>query len=248
MFRPLFNRNNRPVIGINRLVLRASSGKSLFTAATVRTRIVRKWATISAFYTFSRSLSDDDNERNATGLFYENAFDLSNEYGYARLDRRHQLVADPVFFLPWNVQVSSGIRLRSGVPIDALYGSDANADSNNSDRPFSAPGVPFRRNAYRNRPEYTVDLRVQKTIGFGESRKLVLSTEFFNLFNNANIQYAAQQANFCASTTDTLCGLGGIPTNPNFLHVRDNITGQILQTNFSRTPVFQMQFGVRLSL
>jgi hypothetical protein len=248
VFRPTFNRNNRPVIGINRLVLRLSNGKSLFTAATVRTRLIRKWVHLSAFYTFSRSLSDDDNERNATGLFYENAFNLQSEYYYARLDRRHQFVADPIFFLPWNVQVSSGIRLRSGVPIDAVLGSDINGDSNNSDRPYLAPGVPFQRNSYRNRPEITVDLRAQKTIAFGENRKLVLSTEFFNLFNNANIQYAGTQANFCATTNDPLCGLGGIPTNPNFLHVRDNVTGNILQTNFSRTPVFQMQFGVRLSL
>lgn len=243
--RPTFVRNNRPVTQIGRLLLRESSAKSLFRAITFRTRIVRKWANINAYYTLSRNKSDDDNERNATGLSYDNTYDLRSEYGLARLDRTHQFVANPVFFLPYGFEVSSAIRLRSGVPVDVVVGSDLNGDSVSNDRPFLVPGVPLERNAYRNRNEYGVDVRAQKGFKFfGENRRLVLSAEIFNLFNNANIQYSQQQLNYCATTNDARCGLDGI-TNPNFLRVRDN-NGNIITSNFSRTPVFQMQFGARL--
>lgn len=242
--RPTFNRNNRPVTLIGRLLLRESSGKSQFRALTFRIRMVRKWANINAYYTLSRSKSDDDNERNATGIFYDNTYDLRSEYGLARLDRTHQFVANPIFFLPHGFEVSSAIRLRSGLPIDVVVGSDLNGDSVNNDRPFLVPGVPIERNAFRNRNEFSVDVRGQKGFGLGENRRLVLSAEIFNVFNNTNIQIAGAQANYCATTNDASCGLNGI-TNPTFLQVRD-ASGNIITSNFTRTPVFQMQFGVRL--
>ncbi len=244
--RPSFNRSLRPVPQIGRLVLRESSAQSLFRALTLRMRFVRKWANINVYYTLSRNLSDDDNERNATGIFYENSFDLRPEYGRARLDRTHQFLAYPVFFLPYGFEVSSAIRLRSGLPMDAVVGSDVNLDSINNDRPYLAPGVPIKRNAFRNRSEYLVDLRVQKGFRFAENRRLIFSTEFFNLFNNSNIQYGGQQTWYCA-VRDVNCGLVGA-TNPNFRQIRDT-NGNIITPrggNFTRTPVFQMQFGIRL--
>jgi hypothetical protein len=243
--RPCFNRNNRPVPSLGRLLIRESTANSLFRALTFRTRITRSWANINMYYTLSRSKSDDDNERNATALLYENSYDLRSEWGLARLDRTHQFVANPVFFLPYGFEVSSAIRLRSGVPIDVVVGSDRNLDSVNNDRPYLVPGVPIRRNAFRNRNEFGVDVRGQKGFSFGENRRLIFSAEIFNLFNNANIQLAGAQANYCSSSTNTInCGLSGI-TNPTFLAVRDS-SGNLITSNFSRTPVFQMQLGVRL--
>lgn len=241
--RPVFNRNNRPVPQLGRIVLRDSGASSRFQSVTFRMRLLRKWTNMNAYYTYSLSESDDDNERNATGLFYENAYDLRPEWGRARLDRPHQFVANPIFFLPYGFEVSSAIRLRSGVPVDAVVGSDLNADSNNNDRPYIGAGVPFRRNAFRQNSEYGVDVRGQKGFGFGERRRLVLSAEIFNLFNNSNIQFAGAQTNYCAATNDQSCGLNGA-TNPTFLKLRDS-NGNLITSNFTRTAVFQMQFGVR---
>ncbi len=241
--RPTFNRSLRPVPQIGRLLLRESTAQSQFRAVTFRTRIVRKWANINAYYTLSRNNSDDDNERNATGIFYDNSYDLRSEYGLARLDRTHQFVANPIFFLPYGFEVSSAIRLRTGLPVEVFVGSDLNGDTVSNDRPYLVPGVPLERNNYRNRDEYGVDVRGQKGFGFGENRRLVLSVEIFNLFNNANIQFAGVQTNFCAVTNDQSCGLNGT-TNPTFLQLRDS-SGNLITSNFSRTPVFQMQFGAR---
>lgn len=244
--RYIFNRNNRPVPSLGRVVLREDSAKSLFQSLTIKARLVRKWANLNMYYTLSRSESDDDNERNATGIFYEDSYHLGPEYGLARLDRLHQFVANPVFFLPYGFEVSSGIRLRSGVPFDATIGVDVNGDSNNNDRPLSLPGVPFQRNGFRNRPENTVDLRVQKGVSFGENRRIVFSGEFFNVFNSANIQYGGAQTNYCGTVNrNSSCGLVTGATNTSFRQIRDSNGNIITAGNFSRTPIFQMQLGAR---
>lgn len=234
---------SRPIPSLNSIWLRESSARSVYQGMTVRAQFRRKWGQFSAFYTLSRSLSDDDNERDATGVQYDNAFNFGPEFGHARLDRRHQFVANPVFFLPAGFEVSSAVRLRSGRPIDATMGFDANEDRGGPDRPFSAPGVSFRRNSFRNRALYDIDLRVQKSFRFGEGRKLVFSAEFFNLFNLDNIELSGSTVtNYCASPVPANCGFGP-PTNPNFLKIKD-ANGNFIQSNNPGAPL-QVQFGAR---
>ena len=55
--------------------------------------------------------------RDSGGVQYENAFNLDSEWGPARLDRRHQFNGYAVFFLPYNVDLSTGFRFMSGLPI-----------------------------------------------------------------------------------------------------------------------------------
>jgi len=237
----------RPVAALGSVQLRESSARSLFRSLTFRTRLNRKWGQINAYYVLSRSLSDDDNERDAGGIGYDNSFDLRPEYGPSRLDRTHQFTANPVFFLPYGFEVSSAIRLRSGVPVDVEVNNDLNGDGLRNDRPFLVPGVPISRNAYRSRNTYDVDLRVQKGFGFGERRRLTFSAEFFNILNLSNIQISGSGVTqFCSSGTRD-CGLNGI-TNPNFLQVRDQTIDDrriITFANFAGSQVFQAQFGVR---
>ncbi|MCA1590750.1 MAG: hypothetical protein LC730_00985, partial [Acidobacteria bacterium] len=190
--------------------------------------------------------SDDDNERDSGGVLYTNPYDLRAEFGPSRLDRTHQFVANPVFFLPYGFEVSSAIRLRSGFPINSTVGSDLNGDGINNDRPFLVPGVELPRNYYRNRPVYDVDLRVQKGFGFGETRRLILFSEFFNIFNLSNTQISGGQTNTCSATPagqPNRCGLDGI-TNTNFLRVR-NQNDQIIVSNNPGSQVFQVQLGAR---
>lgn len=235
---------------IRRLFLRESTARSRFTSLTFRARLNRKWGILNAYYTLSRSKSDDDNERNATGIFYEDTYNLTPEYNVSDLDRTHQFVANPVFFLPFGFEASGGLRLRSGRPISPVVGSDLNGDTNNNDRPFLVPGVRYPRNAFRNRNLYDVDVRVQKGFKFGETGRLVFSAEFFNIFNLSNVQIAGSQNQFCASTADLSCGLNGA-TNVNFLQVRDQNPSSVnrdrfLTNNVLGSGVFQMQLGARL--
>ena len=152
----------------------------------------------------SKLESDDDNERDAGGFTYENAFDLGPEYGYGNLDRRHAVNGNLVLFLPWGFDFASGFQFRSGRPFDARLGRDANGDTNNLDRPYSAPGVPFKRNAFRNFSEKNVDLRLQKKFTVAGKHQLIVSAEAFNVFgfDNVLLGTGTNFVNYCTNVND----------------------------------------------
>jgi hypothetical protein len=247
----------RPIPSLGAIEQRESTGKALYRALTLRAKFQRRWGQFNMFYTLAKSLSDDDNERDSGGRQFENNFNYEPEYGPARLDRRHQFVANPIFFLPGGFDVASAIRLRSGRPIDASVGFDANEDIGGPDRPFAAPGIPFTRNSFRNKALYDVDFRAQKRFNLDETKRLIFTVEMFNIFNLKNIEINdnggtnAGVTNYCVAVnglTPRDCGFLA-PTNPNFLQIRDrtaNATtfGKLLLTNNPGSP-FQMQFGAR---
>ena len=237
--------------------LRSSIGRALYKALTFRARWVSKRINLNAYYTFSRLLSDDDNERDSGGVTYDNPYDLRGEYYQSRLNRESQFMANPIVYLPYDFQVSSAIRMRSGQPFNPAVGADLNGDTISNERPLLVPGVEYQRNFFTNRGIFDVDLRVQKSFKFGERRKLVFSSEFFNVLNRPNILVGTSAApstnttfgsggNFCVSSSQ-ICGLSGGPArNPVFLQVRDPATGTILINNVTPgSQVFQMQLGIR---
>jgi hypothetical protein len=241
--RVLVNRASRPLPQLGTIQLRDSSGRSVYRAITFRMNARLDRLRVNAFYTFSRNRSDDDNERDAGGVLYDNPYNLRGEYGPSRIDRPHQFVANPMVFLPYGFEVASTMRFLSGVPVNARVGSDANADGNTNERPFLAPGYEVIRNFYRGPNFYQVDLRVQKGFSFDERKRLLFTVEFFNLFNNSNIDVTSTAStNFCNNTASN-CGLAG-QTNPNFLQVRDT-GGNIIVANTPRSQVFQVQLGAR---
>jgi hypothetical protein len=247
--RPIIGLINRPLnvfsgIAFGSFQLRESTAQARYSAFTLRANLRRSWGQFSAFYTLSENFSDDDNERDAGGVIYQNTFDLSPEFNYSNLDQRHQFLLNTVFFMPYGFEVSGSARLNSGRPLNATVGSDRNGDGVNNDRPFSSFGQSFKRNAFRNLAFYNVDARVQKRFGFGETSGLVISAEFFNLFNFENATFAGPQANFCAGPTASLIGCGfGAPTNLNFRQLRD-VNGNFIISNNPGVP-FQMQLGAR---
>ncbi|MEQ1644534.1 MAG: hypothetical protein ABL959_13890, partial [Pyrinomonadaceae bacterium] len=255
---PLYNPIAANRLALGSVQVRESAAKALYQGLTFRARLVRSWGQLNAYYTLSSNKNDDDNERDSGGVAFANPYDMSGEYYYSRLDRTHQFVANPVFFLPWGIEASSAIRLRSGTPINTYIGTDANGDNVFNDRPILVPGVELPRNYFRNRPLYDIDARVQKAIRFGEIRKLTLSAEFFNVFNLANIQFAFPGTNqtsgalaqYCSSGSQ-LCGTSGI-TNVNFLQIRQQtpsspVFGQINLDTRPGSGVFQMQLGARFN-
>jgi len=245
----------RPIPSLASVQMRESSARSLYRGLTFRMNMSNKRVRLNTFYTLSKNLSNDDNERDAGGVLYDNPADLTTEYGLSRLDRRHQFVANPVVFLPLGIEVASTVRLRSGVPVNAIVNTDLNGDGLNNDRPMLQPGYEIRRNAFRNKNVYDIDLRIQKGFKFGESRRLILSSEFFNVFNFSNVQIASTTTTSYCATSNQRCGLDGI-TNPNFLQVREQrptatvnglpSLGKILLANNPGSQVFQMQVGARL--
>ena len=258
--RPFFGTRSgtpRPLTSLGSVQVRESTAKSLYRALVLGAKYQRSRFQFNVFYTRSLLLSDDDNERSSGGVAYENAFNLVPEYAPAVLDRKHQFVASPVVELPWGIDVSSAVRLRSGRPVDVTAGNfggtagaDANEDRAGPDRPYSGPGAPFERNGFRNRALYDVDFRVQKRIGLGgDTRRLVLSAEFFNILNLNNIELAGSAVTtYCTGTAPRDCGFTA-PTNLNFLSLTENNPtsarfGKLLLNNNPGSP-FQVQVGAR---
>ncbi|MGB9182069.1 MAG: carboxypeptidase regulatory-like domain-containing protein [Pyrinomonadaceae bacterium] len=254
--------------------VRDSAARSLYRGITFRGQFRRKFGQFDAFYTLSKNLDSDSTERNATFAQYDNAFNLNPEYGFSALDRKHQFVFNAVINAPFGIEIATTGRLLSAAPLDvsvsgivapagsglsnAQYAAlvtltsnttgDLNQDIGNfNDRPYSAPGVSFKRNAFRNKPFKNVDLRIQRNFRLGERFEIAPSFEVFNLFDFHNIQLA--------STTATNYGNPGVnertgevlaPSNPNFLRIRDD-AGNFITTgpNLPGAPL-QIQLGLRI--
>ena len=233
----------RPLAALGSVQLRESSAESEFTALTLTSRVSKPWGLVSANYVLSKSMSDDDNERDSGGVQFENTYDLGPEWSPAQLDRRHQFNGYAIFYLPYNFDVTTGYRFLSGVAIDATFGSDINNSRGGADRPYSAPGVPFERNAFRNESFKEVNFKVQWALPFNNGSRLLLYTDLFNVFNWDNIQLAGTAVtNYCAAPVPADCGFGE-PTNPTFLSLTDT-SGNLIRTNNPGLPR-QIQFGAR---
>ncbi|MEN6532545.1 MAG: carboxypeptidase regulatory-like domain-containing protein [Bryobacteraceae bacterium] len=134
-------------------------------------------------------------ESNADGSsgFPANQYDLSGEWGRASFDTRHRMFIGGSISAPLGVQMSPFITASSGRPFNITIGKDLNGDSVYNDRPAFATDLTRSsvvRTAYgdfdtnpiagqtiipRNYAEgpgqFSVNLRVSRTFGFGTIAK-----------------------------------------------------------------------------
>ena len=273
--RPYFRGLNRPITALGNagyVQVREASARSLYQALVLRTNYRKKWGQLDVFYTLSKTLDDDSTERNATFAEYDNAFNFKPEYNFSRQDRRHRLTFNTVFNLPAGFQFSALGRLTSGVPIDVTTNSiiaptgsgltnaqyaalvtlsglttgDLNGDQGNfSDRPYIAPGVPMKRNSYRNFGFKSVDIRVQRDFKIGERFSISPSFEIFNVFNTKNIRLAGNAIfNYGNPGVNERTGETLRATNPLFLQLR-NADGTYNTNNIPGAPL-AAQWGIRM--
>jgi hypothetical protein len=122
--------------------------------------------------------------------------------GYADNDRRHQFVANVTLPLPWGFQVGAVYQGRSALPFNVTTGTDNNRDTFIVDRPdFADPNGDPRsastytgaftgrvgnvpRNYARGDAYHNVDVRLSKTMRFG-NRRFEGFVESFNVANYA---------------------------------------------------------------
>jgi hypothetical protein len=243
--RPFYGLNAgtpRPVTTVAALTVRESSARSLYRGMTFQLQHRGKKFQWGTFYTLSTNFSDDDSERDAGGFSHVDTYNFKEEYNYSLLDFRHQLNAYGLYQLPWGFEVSGLIRARSGLPYNAIAGTDLNGNLNNNDRPYFSPGVPYLRNAFRNRPVVNNDLRILKSFRLkGETMRLQLSAEFFNLLNLDNVVFAGN-TNVFGPGIDA--SGNPVATPANFMRLR-NTDGTYFTQNQQIGNPFQAQFGVR---
>ncbi len=195
---------SRPLASLSSVTIRQSNARSLYRGFTMKSEYRAHRFQFQAYYTISKNTSDDDNERLASGFDYQDDYNLKPEYNFSRLDVRHLFAFNGLWDLPFGFTLSGLMNFRSARPFDASTASDSNTDNNRfSDRPFRDRGVPFLRNAFRDRTFSDVSIRIAKHFKLPrEGMKLDLNVDLFNLFDFANVTY------FSASGKNLEYGVG----------------------------------------
>jgi hypothetical protein len=173
----------------------------------------------SASYTLSKAYDDASNYDEQP----QNPFDLAAENALSRLHQQQRFVFNALWDLPigdeedsgkpsqnrgWLVNTFSHIEIaaiftvQSGRPVNPLTGLDSNRTNA---FPLSSRPLGFGRNSLQTPATVTIDLRVLKYFPLGESRRLDLVAESFNLFNRANV---AQINPVFGSNLNAIAGFG----------------------------------------
>ena len=154
----------------------------------VNSRVNRN-VSLFGFYMLNFANSNTD----GVNTFPANQYDLTGEYGPASTDVRHRGVIGGSLATKWDLRLSPFITLQSGSPFDITAGQDLFGDTLFTGRPGIAtdpnkPGViatPYglldpnpspgekilSRNFGRGPAQYTVNMRLAKTFGFGPARE-----------------------------------------------------------------------------
>ena len=200
--------------------------------------------TVDAYYTLGYSRSADDTERGISGVVFDDAYNLANEYSWSNIDQRHQFATSAMVSLPFALDLAATARINSGRPYSALAGSDLNRDGVQRDRPV-LDGAVIRRNTYRNHGYSEVDLRAQRSFGLAGRSRAVLTLELFNLFDAANVEIGSANMVYGPGTVLQNGNLVGQAPPATFGQIKD-ANGNYLLNSTLRTAPFQAQIGLRI--
>jgi Carboxypeptidase regulatory-like domain/TonB-dependent Receptor Plug Domain len=172
--------------GINTLTTVESKAHSLYNGVTVgfNQRFNGKLQ-YQVYYTYSKDMSDDDNERDPFTFRYAKITGLEKEWSYSDRDQRHRVNAWLLYQAPLGINVDLRYAYRSAQPQSiTATGAVANTPQ---DR-INPDGSVTRRNLGRKDNQFnSLDLRLTKDLAFGRLTVQPI-VEVFNVFNNANFK------------------------------------------------------------
>ncbi|HJR07430.1 MAG TPA: carboxypeptidase regulatory-like domain-containing protein [Pyrinomonadaceae bacterium] len=194
----------RPFPNFGRINLFESTANSRYDglAFQLQRRFSRRLQFLAS-YTYSKA-KDDKPDQTAVvpgggddAKIVQNQLNIRDDYAAADSDLRHRFVFSPVYdfgkftasdnmflrALLSDYSLSSIVQLQSGFAYSQTVGADLNRDGNS--RNDRVPGT--RRNEFYTPATYQFDARLTRTIPFGESMRLRLILEGFNIFNRANV-------------------------------------------------------------
>lgn len=183
---PRLNQQVRPNSAYARVTTYISDASSEYWAltATARRRFA-KGLRAYANVTYSQDKDNDSNERNFSGIQAEDVLNLDQNFGYSERDQRWRTNLTFIWDTPWwGIGMSGSYTHTTGQAYSARYGSDANNDGNNVDRP-TIGGEHIGRNTFRQPDFSTLSLRLGKSFNFGPG-SLTLFGECFNCADSAN--------------------------------------------------------------
>jgi hypothetical protein len=183
---PIFP-DDRPIPDVEWLSINESTAHSTYDGLTFTlTRRFAKRFQWQMNYTLARNVDDDSNERNFSQEPALNPFDLSIERGYSKQDVRHNFNMSGLVDLGHGFTLSGVLITRSGFPYTAVIGFDTQNDDNDDNDRAIVNGRVVERNSFRQPNFFNLDLRLLKAFRFGETKRLDISAEVFNVTRNSN--------------------------------------------------------------
>lgn len=177
-----------------RITVAQSDGRSRYDAftASFKKRYANKYQ-LNAHYTLAKSEAWFGATQDF-GLQPQDLFDKFNpiNFGPTGEDERHRFVLSGIFDLPWDFQLAPIFQLASARPYSIFPSClcDINRDGVNNDRDSVNPAVDDQNklplNSERGDSFSQLNVRVSKFFKFGETKKLGLFFEAFNVFNTGN--------------------------------------------------------------
>jgi hypothetical protein len=241
--RRLYSSQVRPNPNYGFMRQQESSARSNYDGLTVSlNKRYSKGFQFLTSYTLAWNRDDDSNERNFSGIAYEDAFDLAREFRWSRNDIRHRWVGSGSYDLPAGFQLSGILEWRTGLPFSAFTGADSNGDGTTTDKPL-IDGVPLLRNSFRQPNFFNTDIRVTKTFPINERHRVLLSADLFNVFNHTNWFYNVSNNE---STTTALGSRWGSGQTPLATFRSIYLPDGTLNTGGTRVAApFQLQLSLR---
>jgi hypothetical protein len=242
--RPIYNTATRPYPQFGVVQVTESTARSNYHGLTASLTAKRRSFTFDAYYTLGYSRSADDTERGISGVVFDDAYNLANEYNWSNIDQRHQFAADGMVSLPFQLNLSATVRVNSGRPYSAVVGADLNKDGVLRDRPI-IDGAVVARNTFRNAGYSEVNVRADRGFALAGRTRATISLELFNLLNAANIEVGS--ANMVYGPGVVLQNGAALVQAPpaTFGLVKDANGGYLLNSTLRSAP-FQAQIGIRL--
>jgi hypothetical protein len=172
--------------GINVLTVVESTARSEYNGVTLgfNRRFTGRYQ-YQLYYTWSRDLSDDDNERDPFSFRYAKVTELDREWSYSDRDQRHRVNAWLLWRAPWDVDVNVRYAYRSAQPKSIT--ADGRDAATPQDR-INPDGTVTRRNLGRKDNQFSsLDLRFSKPFDTGRFT-IEPIVEVFNLLNSKNLR------------------------------------------------------------
>lgn len=203
--------NPRPYPQFGSVTLINSLTNSDYDALQAQLRRRFRGSTWQVSYTWAKAVSDNTNDNASFNTDPWNTFG-NDDRGLDENDRRHALSVSTIAPLPWGIQLSTILSLRTGNPWDITAGADLDRDGNNQDRPAglvkNAGGRASEANLAiinafrqsrnlapitmdqltRTSGDTLVDLRATKMFEVGARTRFELFLEAYNVLNTVNYE------------------------------------------------------------
>jgi len=154
------------------------NGRTVYKAIyfTLTKRFSHGWA-FDLSYTLSQSKADVETEQTIAWSYDDNAWE--RQFSYTNNDARHRIAASWIANLPFGFQFSGLFSYNSKTPWNAIYATDLNKDSMNTDY------VDWNRNSRRGFDALSINLRLSKYVTISRFRFQILA-EAYNVTNRVN--------------------------------------------------------------